>query len=42
MLGGAVQAADTLNHATCLCPVPLTGGQELRPMQALGLAKPGR
>ncbi|MFD5090998.1 hypothetical protein ACFWMR_10390 [Amycolatopsis thailandensis] len=32
---GGIQAANNFNHATCICPVPLTGGQEIAVVPAL-------
>ncbi|WP_207898075.1 hypothetical protein [Amycolatopsis pittospori] len=26
---GGIQAANNFDHATCICPVPLTGGQQI-------------
>ncbi|KAA2255668.1 hypothetical protein F0L68_28000 [Solihabitans fulvus] len=33
---GGIQAANNHNHATCLCPVPLTHGQQIAVVPALG------
>ncbi|WP_208636074.1 hypothetical protein [Amycolatopsis thailandensis] len=33
---GGIQAADNFAHATCICPVPLTGGQQIAVVPVLG------
>ncbi|RJQ71699.1 hypothetical protein D5S17_27600 [Pseudonocardiaceae bacterium YIM PH 21723] len=32
---GGIQAANNFDHATCICPVPLTGGQTIAVVPAL-------
>ncbi|MFJ5991450.1 hypothetical protein [Lentzea sp. NPDC092896] len=37
---GGIQAANNYDHATCICPVPLTGGQQIAVLPALS-SRPG-
>ncbi|MFC4082952.1 hypothetical protein [Amycolatopsis samaneae] len=39
---GGIQAANNHNFATCICPVPLTGGQQIAVVPALGNYKTNR